>query len=51
MICFHSFNVPEELKSKYAFSQFYTFTLTLDGKEIAVPILICSSWKVNYVSQ
>jgi ring-1,2-phenylacetyl-CoA epoxidase subunit PaaE len=42
--CFHTFNVPEELKSKYAFiAGQYLNCLTLDGKEIRRAYSICSS--------
>ena len=39
------FNVPEELKSKYAFiaGQYLNFRLTLDGEEIRRAYSICSS--------
>jgi ring-1,2-phenylacetyl-CoA epoxidase subunit PaaE len=41
--CFHTFNVPEELKSKYAFiaGQYLNLRLTLDG-EIRRAYSICS---------
>jgi ring-1,2-phenylacetyl-CoA epoxidase subunit PaaE len=49
--CFHTFNVPEELKSKYIAGQYLNLRLTLDGKEIRRIRFALLQKVVNYVLQ
>jgi hypothetical protein len=49
--CFHTFNVPEELKSKYVAGQYLNLRLTLDGRNSPCLFDLLFQKVVNYVSQ